>query len=267
MTPEPADSPVLRVAPAQLVFEQPLNERMRTFLRLDFLYNQALHHNAGLTQWSSRAAVSGLLDIIAIASRGDTRSEVLKEVERQLALLNEFQARPGVDTSRLRALVSNLLRMRNELLALGTAYLQPLKESEFLSAIRHRSAIPGGTCDFDLPDYFHWLNQPADQRSAAFAHWLETLRPICDAIAEVLWLTRQNGVVKTEIARGGVYHITFERDNPVQLLRIALEPGADIYPEISGSHYRSSVRFVRWAAGDKARQAEGDISFQLTCCS
>jgi len=28
-----------------LVFEQPLNERMRTFLRLDFLYNQALHHN------------------------------------------------------------------------------------------------------------------------------------------------------------------------------------------------------------------------------
>jgi len=33
-------APVAETAP--LVFEQPLNERMRTFLRLDFLYNQAL---------------------------------------------------------------------------------------------------------------------------------------------------------------------------------------------------------------------------------
>jgi hypothetical protein len=27
-----------------LVFEQPLNERMRAYLRIDFLYNQALFH-------------------------------------------------------------------------------------------------------------------------------------------------------------------------------------------------------------------------------
>lgn len=267
MTPEAADSPAPLVAAAQLIFEQPLNERMRTFLRLDFLYSQALHHNGGLTLWGSRAAVSSLLDIIAIASRGDARGEVLKEVERQLALLNEFQARPGVDTTRLRTLVSNLLRMRGELMALGTTYLQLLKESEFLSAIRHRSAIPGGTCDFDLPEYFHWLNQPAEQRAEAFSRWLELLRPICDAIAEVLWLTRQNGQVRHEVARGGVYHITFERDNPVQLLRIAMPAGSGIFPEISGSHYRSSVRFVSWTAGDKSRQAEGDVLFQLTCCS
>ncbi len=43
-----------------LVFEQPLNERMRTFLRLDFLYNQALYHNEMASQWGSRAAVACL---------------------------------------------------------------------------------------------------------------------------------------------------------------------------------------------------------------
>lgn len=267
MNAEPADNPLARAHTAPLIFEQPLNERMRTFLRLDFLYNQAVHHHAGLTHWGSRAAVSSLLDIIAIAARTDTRSETLKEVERHLASLNEFQTRPGVDTSRLRALVSNLLRLRGELIGLGASWLQPLKESEFLSAIRHRSAIPGGTCDFDLPDYFFWLNQPPEQRAAAFTLWLEQLRPLCDAIAEVLWLTRQNGRVRQEIARGGVYHITFDRENPVQLMRIALPPDCGIFPEISGSHYRSSVRFVSWTIGEKARQAEGDIAFQLTCCS
>src|SRR5262249_23343489 len=49
---------------APLVFEQPLNERMRTFLRLDFLYSQALYHNEMQSQWGSRAAMGSLLDIL-----------------------------------------------------------------------------------------------------------------------------------------------------------------------------------------------------------
>ena len=78
--------PGRRAAPdaATLVFEQPLNERMRTFLRLDFLYNQALYHNEMASQWGSRAAMASLIDILAITTRGDVRSDVLKELERQL---------------------------------------------------------------------------------------------------------------------------------------------------------------------------------------
>src|SRR5262250_3064126 len=85
-----------------LIFEQPLNERMRTFLRLDFLYTQALYHNEMASQWGSRAAMGSLLDILAIMGRGDVRSDVLKELERLLSSLNEFQSKPGVDTGRLR---------------------------------------------------------------------------------------------------------------------------------------------------------------------
>src|SRR4030088_3488243 len=83
-----------------LVFEQPLNERMRTFLRLDFLYGQALYHNEIATQWGSRAAMSSLIDILAITTRGDTRSDVLKELERHVTSLGEFQSKPGVDGER-----------------------------------------------------------------------------------------------------------------------------------------------------------------------
>src|SRR5215472_14047640 len=80
-----------------LIFEQPLSERMRTFLRLDFLYTQALYHNEVASQWGSRAAMSCLIDILAITTRGDTRSDVLKELERHVGLLTEFQSKPGVD--------------------------------------------------------------------------------------------------------------------------------------------------------------------------
>ena len=57
---------------------------MRNFLRLDFLYQQAVHHHTKADPWSTRAAVSSLLEILAITQRGDVRGEVLKELERQM---------------------------------------------------------------------------------------------------------------------------------------------------------------------------------------
>ena len=250
-----------------LIFEQPLNERMRTFLRLDFLYNQALYHNEMASQWGSRAAMSSLIDILAITTRGDTRSDVLKEIERHLVSLNEYSSKAGVDTNRLQTLMKNLIRLRTDLNNAGLTFLQPLRDSEFLSAIKHRSAIPGGTCEFDLPDYYYWLTQSPETRIRTFNQWLGLLRPLCDAIGELLWLTRQNGRSRQEVAQGGSYHITFERDTPYQLLRIALPTSTGLYPEISGSHYRCSVRFLHWN-GLTARptQSDADVPFLLSCC-
>lgn len=71
-----ADLPVAEEA--ELVFEQPLNERMRTFLRIDFLYSQATYHNDRASEWGSRAAIASLIDILAITTRGDARADALK---------------------------------------------------------------------------------------------------------------------------------------------------------------------------------------------
>jgi len=94
------------------------------------------------------------------------------------------------------------------------------------------------------------------------------LRPLCDAIAELLWLTRQNGRSREEIARSGTFNITFERDNPLQLLRISLPASAGLYPEISGSHHRCNIRFLTWKRpGDAADTSRGDVPFMLSCCA
>ena len=268
MAVEHAGAPSAAPGKETRIFEQPLNERLRTFLRVDFLYGQALYHNEMASQWGSRAAMGCLLDVLAIATRGDLRSDVLKELERQLITLNEFQAKPGVDGGRLRTVMSNLMRLRSELLQAGSTFLQPLRESEFLSAIKHRSAIPGGTCEFDLPDYYYWLSQPAEVRMRAFNEWLGMLRPLCDGIAELLWLTRQNGKTRQEVAPGGLFNITFDRDTPYQLLRISLPTRSELYPEISGSHYRCNIRFLTWnGLTTRPTPAEGDVPFTLSCCS
>jgi cell division protein ZapD len=255
-------------AESSVVYEQPLNERMRTFLRLEFLYAQSLYHLESPDAWSSRGAVASLLEILAITTRGDVRGDLLKELERHVQALNEFQSKPGVDPGRLRSVMSNLLRLRQELMGAGANFLQPLRDSEFLNAIKHRSAIPGGTCDFDLPDYNFWLSRPAEQRAATFNEWFKIVRPLGDAVAEILWVTRQNARPRQETAPGGVFQIQFERENPIQLLRILLPGDSDLFPEISGSHYRCSLRFLAWRdISQRPVQAQHDVSFLLICCT
>lgn len=250
------------------VYEQPLNERMRTFLRLDFLYQQTLYHEEREDAWSTRAAMDSLLEILAITARGDARSEVLKELERQLVIMHEYQRRPGVDSARLRSLLSNLERLRNELNSVGALFMQPLRDSEFLNSIKHRSSIPGGTCEFDLPDFRHWLEQPFAVRAATFGAWMAAIRPLCDAVTELLWLARAGGRPSAHTATAGSYQVTFERDNPCHLLRITLPPGTLLFPEISGSHHRCSIRFMHWEDfHTRPVQTTEDVAFQLTVCS
>ena len=259
--------PESRVDPEPITYEQPLNERMRAFMRLEFLWQQLSYHAGVPNPWSSRAAVAGLLEILAITSRGDARGDVLKELERQMTAMRDYQNRPGVDGARLRSILAALVRRREELNAAGANFMQRLRESEFLNAIKHRSAIPGGTCEFDLPDYYHWLNLEPDLRESDLADWLVTIRPLCESVSELLWITRENAVPRDELAPGGVYQIVFERDRPVQLVRLTMPGGSKLYPEVSGSHHRCSLRFLRWnSVHSRPVQSTDDVRFTLTTC-
>jgi cell division protein ZapD len=240
---------------------------MRTFLRLEFLYSQALYHAEFPEPWNSRAAVTSLLDILAITGRGDVRSDVMKELERQVSLLESFRSRNDVDSGRLQTVLGNLQSLRAELAASGSQFTQELKENEFLSAIKHRSAIPGGTCEFDLPIYSHWLNQEYGRRNRDLSIWLGNLRPLCDSVAELLWLIRESAERRNEIAQGGLFQHALDRNSTRELLRVTLRADSELYPEISGSQHRFTVRFLEWHdVSDRPTQTSADVGFELGLC-
>jgi cell division protein ZapD len=262
-----ANAPRIEEAAGTVTYEQPLAERMRTFLRLEFLAQQANHHSLQASTWSSRAAIGSLLEILTILGRGDIRGEVLKELERQVSQLAPFRSRPGVDKARLDALIERVSRLRTELSASGAHYMQDLKASEFLSAIKHRSAIPGGTCEFDLPDFKHWLGLPYERRVKDFQSWFAGIKPLCDSVAQVLWLTREGAQGQPQVARHGLFQHSLDRGTPAQLLRVSLSAPCDVYPEISGSQHRFTVRFLRWEGiAGRPVQTPDDVDFVLACC-
>ena len=264
---KPAKEIDVEPATSETHYEQPLSERMRTFLRLEFLYQQMLYNSEKEADWATRATISTLLEILAILSRGDVRSEVLKELDQQLGTLQRYQSQPGVDRSRLDSLVHNLLASRDQLGQIGASFLQPIKDSEFLNAIKHRSAIPGGTCEFDLPEYNHWLRQPIRRRREDLEQWTAAIRPICDAVSESLWLIRESAQPRDHLAVGGMFQHNMQKDSTSRLLRVSLTGDSSLFPEISGSQHRFTIRFLEWSTVDcRAEQTKRDIPFQLSIC-
>ncbi len=250
-----------------ICFEQPLTERMRTFLRVEFLYQQALFHGEHSADFSARAAVASLLEILAIVGRGDIRAEVIKELDRHAEMLEQFRRRPGVDATRCASLLDDIGTLKARMTSLGAKFAAPLKECEFLTAIRNRSTIPGGTCMFDLPDYAFWLALPPAERNAQLKDWLGQLKPLCDSIDEVLWLIRAatNPVERT--ASQGLYHHQVERNEQHNLVRVEVPRSARIYPEISAGRHRFTIRFLEWQDVDtRAAPAGRDVTFLLALC-
>lgn len=248
-------------------YEQPLSERMRTFLRLEFLYQQMLYNSDRDADWATRATISTLLEILAILSRGDVRSDVHKELDHQISVLERFQSHSGVDGGRLDTLVHNLASSRDDVSGIGTGFLQSLKDSEFLNSIKHRSAIPGGTCEFDLPEYSHWLRQPIERRRQDMAEWIQTVRPLCDAVTEVLWLIRESAQPQEKLAINGMYQHNMQKTGSCLLLRVSLADSSLLFPEISGSQHRFTVRFLEWSTtASRAVQTGHDVPFELSIC-
>ncbi|NOQ80089.1 MAG: cell division protein ZapD, partial [Gammaproteobacteria bacterium] len=146
------------------IYELPLNERIRTLLRLEFLFQQARYSMRGYSVWDSRSTISHILDILNIMSRIDLRSELVKELERQTSALLAISSRPGVDPSILDDTLKKLESYTQNLKSTSNHSCDELRNNGLLKLIRQRDSIPGGSCDFDIPVYHFWLKQQPEQR-------------------------------------------------------------------------------------------------------
>lgn len=250
----------------KVIYEQPLSERMRTFLRLEFLFQTGLYHARGRAIWDSRAAMNCLLDVLAIVSRSDLKSELLKELERHTANLTAMQSNPQVDTDKLAGIMRQLDTLSARLHANRGQIAQSLRQNDFLAGILQRSSIAGGSCAFDLPAYHHWLQCPAPERVERLLEWFSEFDLIRSAIELILELTRQSSMPVREIAKGGFFQQNLPASLPCQMMRVAVPRGSRYYAEISGSKHRFTVRFLEASVNGRATPASEDVEFELTRC-
>lgn len=253
---------------SSVIYEQPLNERIRMFMRLDALLARLGQTLAQDNINNTHHAIITLVELVALTARMDIKQELVKELERLNSNLMGLRERPNADVNRINTLISQQRAWVDSILGLAGAMDQHTKENDLFNAIRQRLAVPGGTCAFDLPVYHHWLTRSSSERRQLIKHWASSFDLLKEPISSVLQLIRRSGESETQTAHQGFYDQSLDGQRPWQLVRIALPHGSPLYPEISAGRQRFNVRFlIAREDGQRACQTQEDVSFTLSCCA
>lgn len=249
-----------------ICYEYPLNERVRTLLRLEDLYDRVGFFIAGDTPHDHQAALLCLFEILDVSSRGDIKSDLLQELDRQRLFLEALRDNPAISEEKLNAVVDEIEVVFAALLASSGKTGQHLRENEWLMAIKQRAAIPGGICEFDLPSFHQWLHHSDTQRRADLEAWLAPLVSIRDGMRIVLRVLRESGKEMSMIAYAGVFQ-QMPMERAAHMLRLSLRRELACVPEISANKYALNIRFIQPGSVQRRKVYGGDVAFQLTYCN
>ena len=249
-----------------ITYEYPLNERIRTLLRLEGLFDKIAHFVRATGSLEHHVALVTLFEILEVASRADLKVDLVQELERQRQILLSFRNNPQISEEALSGALYEIEQASASLLAMAGKTGQYLRENEWLMNIRSRAAIPGGACEFDLPSYHHWLNRDVELRRRDLMAWIQPLLPIRDRLAIVLRLLRASGRPEHLVAPRGAFQQTMG-GRSAQMIRISLSGSAMCVPETSANKSALNVRFMHAETVTRPGQVEVDVSFELTFCN
>ena len=248
--------------PDVICYEHPLNERIRTLMRLEDLYRKALFFTVRDEPADHHAALLAMFEIVDVAGRADLKTDLLQELERQRQLLMPLKHNPAIAADALDAVLSEIDQVASKLLAQTGKVGQHLRDNEWLMAIKQRTGIPGGACEFDLPSYHFWLNRDPARRNADLQSWFGPMLPIKEAAAIVLKLLREGGRPVKHVAHRAAFSQMLG-GKASQMVRIRLPRASAFIPEISANRYALNVRFGTFGT----KVCEADVEFELTFCN
>ena len=149
-----------------ITYEQPLNERLRQFLRLEHLFQQSAHTLSGQTAWESRSTLSCLTDIIELLSRNDVKTDLLKFLDSIQNNLSQLKNNTEIDHTQLISILAQLDQHYGKLRTINGNIAQTLKEHHLINSLLQRNAVTATVNSFDMPLFHYWLKQPAAERIA-----------------------------------------------------------------------------------------------------
>jgi cell division protein ZapD len=247
-------------------YEFPINEKVRTLLRLEKLFARAKFHTERESCLEHHAALLTVFEILEVASRADLKSELLQELERQKRALSSLHNNPAIAEVALDAILAEIDRASNDLFAMTGKIGQQLRENEWLMGVKQRAVMPGGTCEFDLPSLHYWQQQDAELRSNDLLNWLAPFMPIYAGLKIILKLLRENAKVLNVVARQGIFQ-QMQGGRIAQILRVRLNRQLACIPEVSANKYAINIRFIAANFAAKSTLFEQDVPFELTFCS
>jgi cell division protein ZapD len=251
-----------------ITYEYPLNERIRTMLRLEDLFERSRHFISRTEPHDHHMALLTLFEILEVSSRADLKSDLLQELERQKQVLLSFRNNPDIAEDALQSVLRDIEQAAAALFSMTGKIGQYLRGNDWLMSIKQRTGIPGGACEFDLPSYHYWLHRPAEERTGQLAAWTGPLYPLRDGSAIILRILRESGRPQALAAPQGLYQQMLGGGKSAHMLRLRIDESVPCVPEISANKYVLNIRFLAQNGEDpRPRTADWNVAFELTYCT
>ena len=143
---------------SQAIYEFPLNEKVRTYLKLEQLFKQLEQGKIASEDWQYINFLDCLFTLLDLSERIDLRNDVLKDIESHEKNLVMWSQYPNIDDDALQFALRKILRLRESLKSNKRVGAE-LKEDRFLPAIlfapraspalhARLHALSGSHCDF-----------------------------------------------------------------------------------------------------------------------
>jgi len=262
-------SPVLGLSILSVIrYEHPLNERVRTLLRLEDLFDKVAFFSAQEEPYDHHAALVTLFEILDVTGRADMKSELLQQLDRQKQALELLCKSPENLEGELNLdqILDDIQTSSQDLRTVAGKIGEHMRDNEWLMGIKQRVGLPGGACEFDLPSYRYWLHLDPEVRRSDLNEWVAPLLPVEKSFRILLHLLRDTGKTENHTANKGMFQ-QMGAGKTVHLLSLKLDESLPCVPEISAHKFALTIRFVVSSSRQKTRIYEEDVEFDLTSCT
>lgn len=240
-----------------IIYEHPLNEKIRSYLRIEYLAEQIVHYRTFDNSIGFKPFFDSLFSLAELVDRGEIKKELIRDLEFQKNSLKQWLNADDVDKEQLTKLLTQI-----ESFCFLPA--QPIKAQLFINndpllrQVKNKLALPGGGCHFDTPLLHYWQHLPPAVRQKDIECWIKPFQMTVDAVRFLLHLLRESVIFEEKTAFEGFFQSSCDKN---QLLIIKLKLHQGCYPNISGYRNRYAIRFASWN-----EQPIHDIKFALACC-
>lgn len=249
-----------------ILYEHPFNERIRTYLRLEYLLERFEQLLLRSSEIDHHFALTTLFEIVDVGGRSDLKSDILKELDRHKQLFTSYRGNPSVSEDVLDELLQKIDKCLTGFNTIGSRIGHCVSDNDFLSSLRNRVAIPGGTCAFDLPSYHAWKQTDPDARRQDILKWSEPLKALNDSVVLLMRLLRESGAAQRVIANNGQFQQALPQGR-FQMMRVFIDPALGLVPEISGNRMMVWVRLIQQNWEGKPQASSENAEFEIELCA
>ena len=241
------------------IYEQPTDERIRKFLRLENIYMKINNHMNIDSKYDAYSTLLNISDLFINLNRSEIKRDLISEIEAQKTRYQEYIKLDGADKIKLNSIMEKQNAILKTLHDLEANYLNVLKNDELLQTIiKH---INTSCADLD-----YWLSRDHDFRKNQINLWLELIKPIENSIFFCLDLLRKSSETIEITAKDGMYLFRMDIEKKIRLLRVTMKTDNYFFPRISVGPQRATVAFMTIDDNNKIIRLNQDINFVLDLC-